>query len=92
VALLIGQRDMADFAIDDLRRWGRWELTEKVLSLYGTKSHDIPIVKRAIIRFALCAPADNKEAAAFLKLQRAEEPDQIRNIEQLLETEKKIGP
>lgn len=86
--LLLDQGDIADLPIDDLRRWGRWELTEKVISYYGTKSHNIPIVKRAVIRFALCAPADNAAAAAFLKLRRAEEPERVRDIEQLLELEK----
>jgi hypothetical protein len=85
---LLDQGDIADLPIDDLRRWGRWELTGRILGYYGTKSHSIPIVKRAIIRFALCAPADNAVAAAFLKQRRAEEPERVRDIEQLLELEK----
>jgi hypothetical protein len=86
--ILLDQGDIADLPIDDLRRWGRWELTEKIIGLYGKKSHNIPIVKRAIIRFALCAPEDNKAAQAFLKQRREEEPERVRDIEQLLELEK----
>ena len=73
--LLLDQGDIADLPIEDLRKWGRWEMTEKIISLYGRKSHTIPIVKRAIIRFALSAPANNAAAAAFLKEPaRAERP------------------
>ena len=86
--LLLDQGDIADLPIDDLRRWGRWELTAKILALYGTKTHNIPIVKRSIVRFALSAPADNALAAAFVKRRRVEEPDRVRDIEQLLELEK----
>ena len=89
--LLLGQGDIADLPIDDLRRWNRWELTEKILSLYGQKSHNIPIVKRAIIRFALSAQyaqPDNQIAAAFLKERRAQDPERVKDIEQLLELER----
>lgn len=86
--LLLSQGDIADLPIDDLRRWGRWEMTDKIISLYGEKSHNIPIVKRSIIRFALCAPKDNVKAQAFLKERRAEDADRVKEIEQLLELEK----
>jgi hypothetical protein len=46
------------------------------------------IVKRAIIRFALSAPADNATAAAFLKERRADHPERVRDIEKLLELER----
>jgi hypothetical protein len=89
--LLLSQGDIADLPIDDLRRWGCWEMTDKVLSLYSEKSHSIPIVKRAIVRFALSAQyaqPDNAKAAAFLKQRRAEDPDRVKEIEQLLELER----
>lgn len=85
--LLLPQGDIADLPIDDLRRWGRTELTEKIVGFYGEKSHNIPIVKRSIIRFALCDPK-NAKAAEFLKQRRAEDPDRVKEIEQLLELER----
>jgi len=85
--LLLGQNDICDLAIDDLRRWQRWELTSQIISLYSQKSHSIPIVKRSIIKFALSAPAENKEALVFLKQRREEEPERIRDIEELLKLE-----
>ena len=85
---LLSQHDISDLAIDDMRKWGRWELADKILSLYGQKSLNIPLIKRAIVRFALSAPANNATAAAFLKERRAEDPERVKEIEQLLELEK----
>lgn len=90
--LLLTQGDIADLPIDDLRRWGRWELTDKIISLYGQKSHTIPIVKRSIVRFALSVPTDNAKAQAFLKERRAEDPERVKEIEQLLELERTPVP
>jgi len=86
--LLLDQGDIADLAIDDLRRWKRWELTQRVLSLYGKKSHLVPIVKRSIIRFALDAPKTDMLAAEFVKERRAEDAERVMEIEQLLELER----
>jgi hypothetical protein len=85
---LLDQSDIADLPMDDLRRWQRFEVTNKVLALYDQKSHNIPIVKRAIIRFALCAAPTSAEAATFVKRMRAEEPERVKDIENLLELEK----
>src|SRR5262249_17867115 len=52
VAPLLEQSDIADLAIEDLRRWQRWELTVRVLGLFEKKSHDVPIIQRSILRFA----------------------------------------
>jgi hypothetical protein len=89
--MLVAQGDIADLPIEDLRRWQRWEMTDKVLELYGQKSHNIPIVKRAIIRYALCVP-NNPKAAEFIKQRRAEDPEKVKDIENLLELEKPIAP
>jgi hypothetical protein len=88
LTLLLSQSDIADLPIDDLRRWGRWELTDRILGLYNQPTHKAPIVKRSIIRFALSAPKENASAAAFLKERIAEDPERVREIEQLLELEK----
>src|SRR5262249_1169082 len=51
--LALAHADMADFAIEDLRKWQRWESTEKVLALHDKKTHEVATIKRAILRFAL---------------------------------------
>src|SRR6185436_15544687 len=35
--------DLADQAIEDLRRWGWWDLTKDVLAQFGKPTHSAPI-------------------------------------------------
>jgi len=74
--------DMADFAIDDLRNWKAWELTDRVLDLFTKQSHDHPVVRRAILRFALSSPS--QRAAAFVRAQRQRDPTWVSDTEELL--------
>jgi hypothetical protein len=87
---LLDQPDIADLAIEDLRKWNQWELAPKVLALFDRSSHDIPIVQRSIIKYALAAPADEKNSAEFLKRMRADakQAERVKDLEQLLELEK----
>ena len=59
--------------LEDLRKWNRWEVCDRILGLYGKKSHDIPIVKRSIIRYALSCPAP--KAKEFVELRRKADPE-----------------
>jgi hypothetical protein len=79
---ILAQSDMADFAVEDLRKWHRWELTDQVLDLYGKKSHDIPVIRRAILRFALQSP--EARATAFVREQRKRDADWVKDTEELL--------
>ena len=88
---LLDQGDIADLAIEDLRKWGREECMDQVLGLYGRKSHDVPIVKRSILRYALSFP-DNPKAAAFVAARRAEDPEAVKDAEELLKLEKTAPP
>jgi hypothetical protein len=87
VALLLPQTDIADIAVEDLRRWQMWDLTPQVLGLYGKKGHDAPIVRRAILRYALCCP--RPEASNFVNERRRVEPDLIKDVEETIQLEKK---
>jgi hypothetical protein len=82
VASLLDQDDIADLAIEDLRRWGRWELTDRILDLAGKKLHDIPIIRRNILRFALQSP--EKRAAEFVADQRKKDAKTVELAEELL--------
>jgi hypothetical protein len=53
---VIAAGDLADVAIDDLRRWGWWELTERILPLYGPAPGTSPILRRGVVRYALQCP------------------------------------
>jgi hypothetical protein len=85
VCPLLDQSDIADLAIEDLRKWGRWEICDRILDLQNKKSHDIPIIRRSILRFALSCP-DNK-ATAFVDQCRKRDPEMVKDTEELLKLE-----
>jgi hypothetical protein len=76
---VLAQGDLADLAISDLTRWESWDLTPDVLTLYGKKGYDAPIVRRAILRYALTCP--KAEAATFIADRRKLEPDLVGEVE-----------
>jgi len=103
VGLLLDQSDIADLGIEDLRKWGCWGMTDSVLELYGKKSHDVPIIRRSILRFALCARemnADgsvnkdrpNPKAAAFVTELRKKDAEMVESAEELLRLETTPAP
>ncbi|HEV3263704.1 MAG TPA: hypothetical protein VG013_43115 [Gemmataceae bacterium] len=87
VAGTLGEGDFADMTIDDLRRWELWDLTGDVLAQFGKKSHAAPIMRRTIVRYALCCP--KPEAARFVADVRRREPDLVKDVEEELQFEKK---
>ncbi len=85
--LVVPDGDMADLAIEDLRRWKIWDLTPLVLAQYAKPTHAAPIVKRGIVRYALCCPLP--EAARFLDGVRSQDPRLVAELTEALEFEKK---
>jgi hypothetical protein len=77
--------DIADFAIDDLRRWQVWDTTNEILGLHAKKSHDVGVIHRAILRFAIQSP--RPEAAQFVNVQRKRDAEQVRDTEEILKLE-----
>lgn len=89
MALVLHQPDMADFAVEDLRKWKQWEMTDQVLDLFGKKDFQIPVVKRAILRYALQCSAANGHARAhkFVDEQRKRDLNWVKDTEELLKLE-----
>ncbi len=85
ITLILGQSDMADFAIEDLRKWHQWQLTDQCLDLFGKKTYDIPVIRRAILRFALQSP--EARAKTFVQEQRKRDADWVKDTEELLKLE-----
>jgi hypothetical protein len=85
VKALLDQNDIADLAIEDLRKWNRWELCDAILSLQSKKSHDVPIIRRAILRYALSCPGT--QAAAYVTEMRKKDPESVKDAEELLKLE-----
>jgi len=77
--------DMADFAIDELRKWKRWEYTQPILDLFDKKSHSLNVIRRAVTRFALRSP--EPAAAAFVAEQRRRDAEWVKDVEDLLKLE-----
>jgi hypothetical protein len=86
--LLLPQGDIADLAIEDLRRWQVWDLTPAVLAQWGKKSHAAPIVQQTIIRYALASAATRPESAAFVEKQRKSQPELVKDVEDSLRFDK----
>ena len=87
ISPLLEQSDIADLAIEDLRKWKRWEVLDQVLALSTKSSHQIPIIRRAVLRFALTCEKDQPKAAAFAKAMREKDADWVKDVEELLKLE-----
>ncbi|MCS6852668.1 MAG: hypothetical protein NZ700_16045 [Gemmataceae bacterium] len=83
--VLLDQGDIADLAIEDLRKWQCWEECDRVLGLFGRPSHDVPIVRRAIMRYALSCP--KPQAAKFVAMMRQKDAEWVKDVEELLKLE-----
>ena len=90
VCALIRQPDIADLAIEDLRKWKCWDYTKYILALKDRPTHNLPIVRRAVLRFMLCSPLP--EAKAYVEQVRKADPDLVDNTEELLKSEQQSSP
>jgi hypothetical protein len=86
MAAVVTRGDMADMAVEDLRRWHWWDLTKHVLAQYNRPTHTAPLVKNAILRYALTCP--DGDAAAFVKAVEAADPTAVREVRESLEFER----
>ena len=86
IAPLLNQNDIADLAIDDLRKWGCADMTDRVLELQNSEVYRTPVVRRAVLRFALSFP-DVAADKAFVEQQRQADPQAVADVEELLKLE-----
>ncbi len=85
LSILLDQKDIADIAIEDLRKWRCWDLTDRILALYTRSSHNVPIIRRSICRYAMQCP--RAKAAAFVAEVRKKDPQAIADTEEMLQLE-----
>jgi hypothetical protein len=90
VSALLDQADIADLLIEDLRKWEQWQVSERVLALANKASHNVPIIRRAILRYALACPGP--EAAAYIEEQRKKDPRLVQDAVELLKLESTATP
>ena len=86
MALLLDQGDIADLAVDDLRKRECWDMADRVLALRKTKAYEVPIVRRSVLRFALSCK-DNAAATEYVAEQRKKDAQMVADAEELLKLE-----
>jgi hypothetical protein len=86
VALLLDQPDIADLAIEDLRKWKAWDRADEVLAVAKTDAYEPAIVKRSILRYCLQAK-DSKAAEAYVAAKRKADAEAVSEAEELLQLE-----
>ncbi len=87
VTLLLDQKDIADLAVEDLRKWGCSDMTDRILALRTTEAYTkVPIVRRSVLRFALSFP-DVAADSAFVAEQRKADPQAVSEAEEILKLE-----
>jgi len=87
VLALLEQKDIADLAIEDLRKWGQWSAADQIIGRYGRESHNVPIIRRSILRYALSCPPGNAKVDAFLADRRKDSAKLIEEVQEILNLE-----
>jgi hypothetical protein len=85
VALLLDNPDIADLAIDDLRKWRAWEMAGRIVELDGRETHNAGYIRRAILRYALQCP--DAQAREFVQVRRVADAELVQDTEDLLRLE-----
>jgi hypothetical protein len=89
-AALLPQGDFADQAIEDLRRWGYWDLSADVFAQFTKPTHSAPIVRRCIVRYALSCP--NDDAKRFVAAVKQTDPKLVATVEEMLKLFETVPP
>ena len=76
------QGDIADLAVEDLRKWGCWDLADRVLGLKNTPAFEVPVVRRSVLRYALCCKG-SKAAQRHVSEQRKKDPQGVADAEEM---------
>jgi len=77
---LLRDADMADLAIEDLRRWKLWEATSEVLAVYDQPKFAAKVMRNAVLRYALDCP--DASAKAFIAKVREKDAALVSTIEE----------
>lgn len=85
LAGMLAQGELADLAVEDLRRWKMWDLTTQVLALNGQKGFDAPLMQRALVRYALSC--DDGTCRQFVAGRRRHDPEMVKEVQESLQFE-----
>ena len=87
VAAIMSVPDMADFSIEELRKWQRWDYCDQVVNLFEQKGFTTPFVRKAVLRYAL--QCDTDRARKFVAEQSVRDREWVDDTRELLELETK---
>ncbi|MCS7047521.1 MAG: hypothetical protein NZO58_14285, partial [Gemmataceae bacterium] len=87
LAAIVPDGELADLAAENLRRWQIWDLTDLILAQFGKQSHDAPIIKRSLVRYALSCPLP--QAREFVERVRRSDRELVADLEEYLQIERK---
>jgi hypothetical protein len=85
IASLLEVTALADFAVEDMRRWQRWEYCDAILQMPAKKGFDRPIIRRSVLRFALQCPT--QQAKDYVNALRMRDQELVEETEELLALE-----
>jgi hypothetical protein len=83
---LLDQSDMADLAIEDLRKWQQWDRAERVLGVLKTAAGKEAVVSRSVLRYCLQCKG-NAAAAIHVAERRKADAEGVKDVEELLKLE-----
>jgi len=83
VCELLHQEDIADLAIEDLRKWKAWDRADRVLAVCKGDAYKQSIVRRSVLRYCLQCKG-NAAAEAYVAAQRKADPEAVKDAEELL--------
>jgi hypothetical protein len=90
LCILLKQDDIADLAIEDLRKWQKWDYADQVLAVAKTPAGKLAIVKRAILRY--CLQCKGVAAATdYAKERRKEDAEGVAEAAELLKIEQETN-
>jgi len=85
----VNQGDIADMAIDDLRKWKQWMFTDRILQQSKRDTHIGALVQRAVLRYMLSCPHDKYPGAKdYVEAVRKINPEKIKDAQEILDLEK----
>jgi hypothetical protein len=85
IATVLADPELADFAIEALRKWKRWEYSRTILALPGKKEFDTKMMRRAVLRYAMQCPTprgrDYVEGQRFLDPELADDTIELLRLD-----------
>jgi hypothetical protein len=79
---LLADTDFADIAIEDLRRWNWWDLTDEIITTFAQPVAKGASVKKSIVRYTLTCPTET--AKTFVASLRKSDPALVSKVEESL--------